>query len=229
MYKNIKILDKEKLKALKFDDVNTSEIAKNIGLIPLGFSEVWYASHDCPVIISSGENAEFLAFTGITPEISIFNKSDIYIPAFIRAYPFLNVEVKDDKEQLNSVIAFDNNSDFVSEDKEFDIFDEDKNLTKEALAKVELVRELNRQRDISKKIIAELKSNDLLIKKDLRININSEEKTILSEFYIIDIQKFVQLDDETVASWARKGWMGILDAHLKSIVNFEKILRLNFK
>ncbi len=23
-----------------------------------------------------------------------FNKSDIYIPAFIRAYPFLNVEVK---------------------------------------------------------------------------------------------------------------------------------------
>jgi hypothetical protein len=114
-------------------------------------------------------------------------------------------------------------------DKEFNIFDEDKNLTKEALAKVELVRELNRQRDISKKIIAELKSNDLLIKKDLRININSEEKTILSEFYIIDIQKFVQLDDETVASWARKGWMGILDAHLKSIVNFEKILRLNFK
>ena len=109
------------------------------------------------------------------------------------------------------------------------IFDEDKNLTKEALAKVELVRELNRQRDISKKIIAELKSNDLLIKKELKININNEEKTILSEFYIIDIQKFVQLDDETVASWARKGWMGILDAHLKSIVNFEKILRLNSK
>ena len=40
MYKNIKILDKEKLKALKFDDVNTSEIAKDIGLILLGFSEV---------------------------------------------------------------------------------------------------------------------------------------------------------------------------------------------
>ena len=95
------------------------------------------------------------------------------------------------------------------------------------MAKVELVRELNRQRDISKKIIAELKSNDLLIKKDLRININSEEKTILSEFYIIDIQKFVQLDDETVASWARKGWMGIFDAHLKSISNFEKILKAN--
>lgn len=88
MYKNIKILDKEKLKALKFDDVNTSEIAKNIGLIPLGFSEVWYASHDCPVIISSGENAEFLAFTGITKEISVFNKNEVYLPAFVRSYPF---------------------------------------------------------------------------------------------------------------------------------------------
>ena len=117
MYKNIEILDKEKSKELKFDNVDTTQIAKNVGLIPLGFSEVWYASHSCAVIISSGENAEFLAFTGITPEISIFNKSDIYIPAFIRAYPFLNVEVKDDKEQLNSVIAIDKNSDFVEKTK----------------------------------------------------------------------------------------------------------------
>mgnify|MGYP003529717255 CR=1 FL=1 len=69
MYKNIEILDKEKSKELKFDNADTTQIAKNIGLIPLGFTEVWYASHSCAVVISSGENAEFLAFTGITPEI----------------------------------------------------------------------------------------------------------------------------------------------------------------
>lgn len=36
MYKNIKILDKEKFKNVKFDEVNGAEVAKNIGLIPLG-------------------------------------------------------------------------------------------------------------------------------------------------------------------------------------------------
>lgn len=166
MYKNIKILDKEKLKALKFDDVNTSEIAKNIGLIPLGFSEVWYASHDCPVIISSGENAEFLAFTGITKEISVFNKNEVYLPAFVRSYPFLNVNISDEDNRANSVIAIDENVDFVGKSKKNFIFDKEKNLTQEASLKIELVRELNRQREVSKAIINELKELDLLDRKE---------------------------------------------------------------
>ena len=229
MYKNIEILDKEKSKKLKFDNVDTTQIAKNVGLIPLGFSEVWYASHSSVVIISSGEDAEFLAFTGISSEISIFNKSDVYLPAFIRSYPFLNVQVKDDKEQLNSVIAIDKNSDFVGENKAYNIINEDKSLSKEASIKIELVRELSHQRDVSKKIISELKSKDLLVKKDLRVNINNEEKTILKDFYVIDIDKLIKLDDKIISIWARKGWMSIFDAHLKSISNFEKILKSNLK
>jgi hypothetical protein len=227
MYKNIEILDKEKSKGLKFDDVNLTLVGKNVGLIPLGFSEVWHASHHSAVVISAGENAEFLAFTGITTEISIFNKPDVYLPAFIRSYPFLNIEVKDDKGALNSVIAFDNNKEFVGKNKAHAMIEKDKSLSKEANTKVELVRELNRQRDVSKKIIAELKSHDLLIKKDLKVNVNNEEKTILDEFYVIDIEKLVKLDDATLASWARKGWIGIFDAHIKSLNNFQKVLQSN--
>ena len=62
--------------------------------------------------------------------------------------------------------------------------------------KIELVRELNHQRDVSKKIISELKSKDLLVKKDLKVNINNEEKTILKDFYVIDIDKLIKLDDK---------------------------------
>ncbi|MCT7464300.1 SapC family protein [Aliarcobacter cryaerophilus] len=227
MYKNITILDKEKLKTLKFDDVNKSEIARNVGLIPLGFIEVWYASHDCPVIISAGENAEFLAFTGITKEISIFNKNEVYLPAFVRSYPFLNVNVSDEDNRINSVIAIDENVDFVGKSKKIFIFDKEKNLTKEASLKIELVRELNRQREVSKAIINELKEHDLLIKKDLKVNIDNEEKTILDEFYIINIEKLIQLDDAILAAWARKGWMGIFDAHIKSMNNFQKVFSAN--
>jgi len=227
MYKNIEILDKEKSKGLKFDDVNVALVGKNVGLIPLGFSEVWHASHNSAVIISAGEQAEFLALTGITTQISIFNKPDVYLPAFIRSYPFLNIEVKDDKGTLNSVIAIDKNSEVVGKNRAHAIIQKDKSLSKEANAKVELVRELNRQRDVSKKIIAELKSHDLLIKKDLKVNVNNEEKIILDEFYIINIEKLVKLDDATLATWARKGWIGIFDAHIKSLNNFQKVLQSN--
>lgn len=229
MYKNITILDKEKSKDLKFDEVDLSYIGKNVGLIPLGFSEVWYASFNSAVIINSGENAEFLAFTGILPEISMFNLSNVYFPAFIRAYPFLSIDVNDDKNSLNSVIAIDENPLFVGVDKEHKIVDDGKNLTQFALNKVNLVRELNRQREVSRKIVKELKSKDLLIKKDLKARLNNQEKTILDEFYVVNIDKLLKLDDETIATWAKKGWMSIFDAHLKSISNFEKILTLNAK
>ena len=224
MYKNIKILDKEKFKNVKFDEVNGVEVAKNIGLIPLGFTEIWHASYHCPIIISAGENAEFLSFTGITKEITIFNKDEVYLPAFVRSYPFLNVEIKGEDEKINSVIAIDENADFVGKNKQFFIIDKEKNITKEANSKIELVRELNRQREISKKIIAELKAHDLLVKKDLKVVVNNNERIILDEFYIINIEKLTKLDDTILALWARKGWMGIFDAHIKSLNNFQKVL-----
>lgn len=224
MYKNIKILDKEKFKNVKFDEVNGVEVAKNIGLIPLGFTEIWHASHHYPIIISAGENAEFLSFTGITKEITIFNKNEVYLPAFVRSYPFLNVEIKGEDEKINSVIAIDENADCVGKNKQFFIIDKEKNITKEANSKIELVRELNRQREISKKIITELKAHDLLVKKDLKVVVDNNERMILDEFYIINIEKLTKLDDAILALWARKGWMGIFDAHIKSLNNFQKVL-----
>jgi predicted transcriptional regulator len=228
MYKNVEILDKEKFKDIKYDEADSLEVAKNIGLIPLGFTEVWSMSHSSPIIISAGDEAEFLAFTGITKEITVFNRDDVYLPAFVRTYPFLNIQVKDQDDKSNSIIAIDNNPDFVSQEKENSIITEDKNLTEEADSKVRLVRELNRQREVSKKIISELKEHDLLVKKDLRVNVTEkDEKILLDEFYVIDINKLTKLDDEVLATWARKGWMGIFDSHLKSLANFTKVLESN--
>ena len=192
MYKNIEILNKEKFKNLKFDNIDAKEVGKNIGLIPLGFTEIWSASHDMPIIISAGDNAEFVAFCGINLDITIFNKEEVYLPAFIKTYPFLNVEVENKEKKLNSLIAIDNNPKCVAKDKKFFILDKEKNLSKEVATKVELIKELNSQRAVCRRIIAELKKLDLLIKKDLRVNFEGkEEKIILEEFYIINIEKLL--------------------------------------
>lgn len=226
MFKNIEILDKEKFKGYKFDEVDVTDIAKNIGLIPLGFSEVWNAAHDCPVIISSLERGEFLAFTGITNEINIYKKENAYIPAFIRTYPFLSADIKGENGNYNSLISIDNNSKYVSKKKKIDIFTKDNELSKEANSKVEFIREVNRQREISRKIVEELKENDLLVKKDFKVKISeTEEKIFLEEFYVVNIEKLIKLDDSIVASWAKKGWMGIIDSHVKSLSNFQKVIQ----
>lgn len=225
MYKNLEILDKQKHKDIKFDNQDSIDIAKKIGFVPVGVAEILDMSCFAPVIITADDKAEFAAFTGISEEVNIYSK-EAYVPRFVKSYPFLNVTAKDENDNLNEVIGIDN-ADFTGEDKEVSIFNEDGELNEIANEKIENVRELNRQRAISKRIIEQLKENDLLLKRDFKVKVNDEERTLLNEFYIVDREKLLKLDDETIASWARKGWMSLIDAHIKSLGNFKKALKLS--
>ena len=224
MYKNIEVLDKTKHNTQKFEIVDTTTVAQNIGIVPLGIDEVLDMSSIAPVLISAGEIAEFIAFTGISKDITIYNKENKFIPKFIHTYPFLNIVVKNNKDETNTIVALDNNSDYVGEDKSNSIFTDDGELESIVSEKIDLLRELNTQRDIAKRIIKELKEKDLLLEKDFKVKTDNGEKTLLKEFYIINREKLLLEDDATLALWAKKGWMGIIDAHIKSLVNFQKVL-----
>jgi hypothetical protein len=224
MYKNIEILDKKKFKSIKFTDVQHLQIAKSVGMIPIGFNEVMSMSCSCPIIIMGDEdNLEFLAFTGISAEINIFNKTVPYIPIFPQTYPFVNVYVKDENDTLKSVIGIDN-SKFVAKNKKHFIFDKNKVVQELANKKIKQLIELNKQREVSKKIIKELKQKDLLLQKDFTVKFEKETKVLIEKFYIINREKLTTMDDSYLAKFAKKGWMSIVDCHIKSLNNFESVL-----
>ena len=226
MYKNIEMLDKKKFKSLKFDSVEPFEVGKTMSVLPLGFHEILKMVHYCPVVImGDDENLEFVAFCGIPPEATIFNDKTIYSPIFIRTYPFLNVIAKDNKGILKSVIGIDK-SESTGAKKENSIFKSNGDLEKLTSEKIQLVQELNRQRDISKKLVAELKANDLLVKKDFKVILDGKEKVILEKFYSVNRSKLIELPDELLALWGKKGWLTIIDMHLISINNFSKLFRV---
>jgi len=223
MYKNIEVLDKQKHEKLKYDQVDLTEVSRSIGIVPLGVHEVLDMSSFSPVLISAGDESELIAFTGISKDVTIYKKTNIFIPTFLRCYPFLSINIKNDKGTVDTVIAIDNNKDVVGKNKKTSIFNKKSELEKGANEKISQIRALNTQRDISRTIVKALKEKDLLVKKDFKIKLEDGERTILNEFYIVDRQKLLKLDDKTLAQWARKGWMGIIDAHLKSLNNFQRI------
>lgn len=223
MYKNIEILDKKKHEKKGFETISDIEVAKASGYIPLGANEILDMAAFTPVIITSKEG-EFAAYTGVNSEVNIFNSQNVYIPQFVKTYPFLNIVVKDSDEKLNNVIGIDN-SKYVSNNKENKIFKKDQELDEIAQKKIQGVRDLNTQRDLSKKIVLELNKNDLLEKKDFKVIAGDKEQILLKEFYVVNREKLVKLDDETLATWARKGWMSLIDAHIKSIANFQRVIQ----
>jgi hypothetical protein len=224
MFKNIEVLDKEKFKSVKFTDVDTLEVAKNIGIMPIGFSEVIQMSCTCPIVIMGDEhNLEFIAFTGISKSVNVFNQQVAYLPIFPQTYPFVNMYVKDEDDKLKSVIGIDNGR-FVAKRKKHYIFNKDKEVQELANNKIKKLIELNRQREVSKNIIAMFKKYDLLLEKNFSVKFEEEEKTLLEKFYIINREKLVEMDDEFIATIAKKGWMSIVDCHIKSLSNFQKVI-----
>jgi len=225
MYKDLEVLGKEKFKDIKFDTVDVAEVGKSIGLVPVGFLEVTDMGSIVPVVIMGGENEmEFIGLFSLSNEMSVFNKQSLLNPLYLRTYPFVNVRAKAEDDTVSNVIGIDVNSECVGEDKTVSIFDDKGELTNEANAKVEMVRELNRQRDISKNIIKALKDNDLLIEKDFKIKAGEEEKTILENFYMVDREKLYALDDALLLEWAKKGWLTLIDCHIKSLRNFVNLV-----
>jgi hypothetical protein len=223
MFKNIEMLDKKNFKSLKFSIVDPKTVAKSIGMIPLGFDEIISMSCFAPVFIFGKGDKEFVSLTGISNEISIYNKKDAYLPNFVKTYPFINTYAKDENNNKVSVISIDNNPLYVNKKQKEFIFNKKGNLQKLANEKIEQVKELTRKRDISKKIIDELEKYNLLEKQSFKVKLNNEEKTIIEEFYIINRKKLVELDDKLLSLWAKKGWITLIDCHLKSLSNFEYI------
>ncbi len=227
MFKNIKILKKSDFSSKKFNTVDMRKDGDFTGLIPIGTNEVNTYSSCMPVLISGGENNEFVIFSGLNNKTNIFKQNiSLPIPSFMKNYPFLMINAKDENDKIVSVIAIDDNKEFVGSKKKEDIFDREKELTQTSQKIIDNVRELHKQRDLSKLITRELKERDLLQKQDFKIKINGKEQNVLTDYYIINREKLMKLDDNTLATWAKKGWMGIIDAHLYSIRNFQKLVDL---
>jgi hypothetical protein len=222
MFKNIEMLDKKKFKSLKFTPVDPKIVAKSIGMIPLGFDEITPMSCFAPVFIFGKNEKEFVSFTGISENISIYNTKEAYLPNFTKTYPFINTYAKDENNNTVSVISIDNSKYVDKRKKEF-IFNKKGELQKLADEKIKQVRQLTLKRDISKKIINELTKYNLLEKQSFKVKIDNEEKTIIEELYIINRKKLLELEDKVLALWAKKGWITLIDCHLKSLSNFKDI------
>lgn len=222
MFKKVIVLDKAKHKKTKFDEVSSQDVASYIGSIPLGFHEVILVAPYCPVIISGDENhLEFIAFGGVSGVMSVFKKSYVYKPLYLQTYPFLNAVLIDKKGNRSDVIGLDE-SEFVGKEKGHFIFEEGK-LSPLASHKIGLIRELNKKRDVSKKLIRELQKYDLLQKQDFKIKYQEETKVVADNFFVVNREKLMRLPDDILALWGKKGWITIIDMHLLSINNFSKL------
>jgi hypothetical protein len=195
--------------------------------VPVVLGEFADVSRYYPILFASGEGNGPIAMTGVTNH-NVFVKDGqwedkLYIPGYVRRYPFILGGIEGDPERL--VLAIDAASDFFAKDGTDGValFDgtEPSQFTKDAMNYCETwQRESLNVNDYVKA----LREKGLLTPQRLDGTLPNGRKFSVDGFEVIDTQKLTDLDAETVVAWHRRGWLSASYLHVLSLNRVQEVV-----
>ncbi|WP_246263270.1 SapC family protein [Caulobacter soli] len=144
----------------------------------------------------------------------------VYVPAYVRRYPFVFIEAGGGALALGLDVA----SDRVVQDGEGQaLFDGGKPtaLTEGAMT---FCGELHAAHVQTLAFVAALKAQDLLVPRQADAKLASGQPLTLGGFLVVDRERFAALPDAVVLNWHRQGWLALVHFHLASLDRFADLL-----
>jgi len=169
-----------------------------------------------------------VALTGINELGNLFVdaagawRADAYVPAYVRAYPFIFVE---DPARSTTYVGMDEGAVCLSHELGERLFEDDKPTP----ALSEAVQFCSSFRDNITAATAfanALESAGLLQEEEAAVNFTGGGTTRVRGFKVIRADRLDQVADETFLDWRRRGWLGAIYAHLHSAGNWARLIDL---
>ena len=191
--------------------------------IPLTVDEFVQAQRNFPIVFSSGDNPLPLALMGLNEGVNTFVDADgkvtesVYIPAYIRRYPFMLAKLSQDATELS--LMFDPTSEAVGEFKDGErLFDDEGNQTEAVGRILEFCQQFEQSAQRTQSFLTELKEADLLMDGEVSIQREGEDKPFVYRgFQMVDQEKLRELDAEKLGNWHKNGMLMLIHAHLYSL------------
>ncbi len=213
-------------------------LKKNFGLgftaginaIPINLIEMPQICHYYPIAFSPDSNATPVAILGVRNDENLFlnedgtwNSDALYIPAYIRRYPFIFSEMPN-SDQLS--LCIDLNDDVTEEGGEQKFFDDEGKPTDLANNALEFCKSYHAAARQTLEFSTWLADSDLLIEREAQINAGENTRINFSGFRIINEKKLAELPDEKIVELHKKGWLPFLYAHLFSGAQWQRLTLL---
>ena len=191
--------------------------------VPLTVEEFPIAQRHFPIVFSAGENPVPLALLGLNEGVNVFFDAegtmteDVYVPAYVRRYPFILAKLKPDAEEMS--LCFDPTSGILGEfDDGRALFDKDQpsEHTKSLLEFCEKFEEAGAR---TQGFIDEINKENLLMDGEVAIQQTDQpDKPYLYRgFRMIDQEKLKQVSAEKLKQWHDVGLLPLIYAHLFSL------------
>jgi hypothetical protein len=198
---------------------NAAFAASAIGL-PVVLGEFADASRHYPILFAAGDDNGPIVLTGLLDR-NVFVKDGLweeklYIPGYLRRYPFALAGVLDDPDRL--ILVIDAASDFfVNEGTEgIALFtgDQPSDFTKDAM---KFCENWHRETLATHEFRTALRERGLLVGRRVDGTLPDGRKFAVDGFEIIDQQKLTDLDATTASEWHKRGWLASAYFHLASL------------
>ena len=197
--------------------------------IPVTVDEFALLQRHYPIVFSVGASPVPLALMGLNEGINVFldengipRESNLYIPAYLRRYPFLLARLRQESDELS--LCFDPTSGAVGEfDDGEPLFDGDQpsDATKAVLQFCEQFETAGQRTGA---FMEELKKSDLLMDGEVAIQPEGvEQPFVYRGFRMIDEEKLRELRGDELRRMNQNGMLPLIYAHLFSLSQVREV------
>jgi len=202
----------------------------SVHAIPVTVDEFALAQRFYPIVFSSGENPVPLALMGLHEGTNTFFDKDgklletsgIYIPAYLRRYPFMLARLRSDSDELS--LCFDPTADAVGEFDEGEALFDDEGPTEATKAILQFCEQFEQAAQRTQAFMAELKEAGLMMDGEVAIQPEgAEQPFIYRGFQMVDEEKFRNLRGDELRKLNQNGALPLIMAHLFSLAVIREI------
>ena len=224
-------------KDLRLKGVPNMKFAMNVHSVPIIGTEFGVAARDVAIVFAGTDAATAgpVALLGLRPNENLYVDADgqwapnIYIPAFVRRYPFVLAEKPADQVGGDDFTVFlDERYEGFNTTEGERLFNVDGTDTEMLTRAVGFLSEFQQNVARTKWFVEQLNKHDLLEPRNIRLQKDgkdgAEGKSInLNGLFVVNENKLRTLDEKTTHEFAREGIFGWIYAHILSLSNIDRL------
>lgn len=224
-YKDLMPLNSRDHANWRSKSVDTAEWLAAQHAIPITVDEFALAQRHYPIVFSSGDNPVPLALLGLNEGINVFVDakgkftSDVYIPAYVRRYPFLLARLQQDSDTMS--LCFDPTSPVLGEYKQGEVLFENEKPTAFVNNIMQFCEQFEVAGQRTQAFVAELNEHELLMEGEVAIQRTEAEEGaqpyIYRGFKMVNQEKLREIGAEQLLKWHQSGLLLMVHAHVFSL------------
>jgi len=197
--------------------------------IPVTVDEFTLAQRHYPIVFAVGDNPVPIALMGLNEGVNVFLdqegralESSIYIPAYVRRYPFLLARLRPDTDELS--LCFDPTANAVGDFKEGEpLFDGDQP-SEATKAILQFCEQFEAAGQRTAAFVDELTKADLFMDGEVAIQPEGfEQPFVYRGFRMVDEEKLRNLRGDELRKMNQSGLLALIHAHLFSLSEMRTI------